>query len=83
MQEIKLNYQHLLIRLFSGERKCERQNETESQKNADAAVSAVRRCTAECDPDRKLDVTDVKAPVKAINFTDNGGETRSVLRKLL
>lgn len=31
-------------------------------------------CLAEYDPDRKLDVSDVEAPVKAINFSDNGGE---------
>lgn len=31
----------------------------------------------------ELDVSDVKAPVKAIHFTDNGGKAWSVLRRLL
>lgn len=54
----------------------------ETQRSANAAVSAADAVFTERDPERKLDVSDVKAPVKAINFTDNGGEAGSVLGEL-
>lgn len=55
--------------------------ETTGRRNANTAVSAadsVLLSTTQIE----LDVSDVKVPVKAINFTDNGGKAWSVLRRL-
>lgn len=52
------------------------------QETDNTAVSAADS-TAEGDPGRKLDVVDVKAPVKAINFSNNKSEAWSFLWTLL